>query len=128
MKKEEKKEEAKTESKKPSTRKTSTTSKAPAKEAKVEEVKSEEVKVEETATETEETAEPAAKKGYTPHNYRVVYDKEAKIWRLKKDGAKRVIKNFDTKAEALEYAKRISEKNEMGLTVHKKDGKFQKKK
>ena len=61
-------------------------------------------------------------------NYLKANDKEEKVWKLRKDGAKRVIKNFATKAEALEYAKDLSERNDMGLTVHKKDGKFQKKK
>ena len=92
---------------------------------KVEE-KAEESVVEEGEKSVDETTEEKKSKG--PHNYRVVYDKEEKIWKLRKDGAKRVIKSFATKAEALEYAKDLSERNDMGLTVHKKDGKFQKKK
>ena len=92
---------------------------------KVEE-KAEESVVEEGEKSVDETTEEKKSKG--PHNYRVVYDKEEKVWKLRKDGAKRVIKSFATKAEALEYAKDLSERNDMGLTVHKKDGKFQKKK
>ncbi len=58
--------------------------------------------------------------------YRVVYDSERRMWAIKKDGAKRVIKRLPTKAEALSLAKELSETQNFNLTVHKKDGKFQK--
>ncbi len=60
--------------------------------------------------------------------YRVVYDKEDRLWKITKDGAKRTIASFATKDEALKRVKELSESNELNFVVHKKDGKFQKKK
>ena len=59
--------------------------------------------------------------------YRVVYDKESRLWLIKKDGAKRTIASFNTKEEALTRVKDLSASNELNFVVHKKDGKFQKK-
>ena len=59
--------------------------------------------------------------------YRVVYDKEARLWLIKKDGAKRTIASFVTKDEAMNRVKDLSEVNSLNFVVHKKDGKFQKK-
>lgn len=58
--------------------------------------------------------------------YGVTYDKTNKEWVVKKTGASRASKRFSTKAEALEYAEKISENNNANLRVHKKNGKFQK--
>ena len=60
--------------------------------------------------------------------YRVLYNKEDRTWQIKKDGAKRVISSFPTKNEALKRVKELSESNDLNYIVHKKDGKFQKKK
>ena len=60
--------------------------------------------------------------------YRVLYNKEERTWQIKKDGAKRVISSFPTKDEALKGVKELSESNDLNYIVHKKDGKFQKKK
>ena len=60
--------------------------------------------------------------------YRVVYNKEERIWQIKKDGAKRVITSYPTKEEALKRVKELCESNDMNVIIHKKDGKFQKKK
>lgn len=60
--------------------------------------------------------------------YRVLYNKEDRTWQIKKDGAKRVISSFPTKDEALKRVKELSESNDLNYIVHKKDGKFQKKK
>lgn len=60
-------------------------------------------------------------------SYRIMYDKETKTWEVRKDQAKRVIRRTKTKKEALEYAQELSQKQELNLVVHKKDGKFQKK-
>ena len=65
-------------------------------EKKVEE-KTEEPVVEEKVEEVPAEEKSEEKKPKGPHNYRVVYDKEEKIWKLRKDGAKRVIKSFATK-------------------------------
>lgn len=59
--------------------------------------------------------------------YRVIYDKENKVWQIKKDGAKRVIATKHTKEEALARVKELSQNKDIGYIVHKKDGKFQKK-
>lgn len=59
--------------------------------------------------------------------YRVLYDKDDRTWKIKKDGAKRVIASFPTKDEALKRVKELSETNDLNFIVHKKDGKFQKK-
>lgn len=59
--------------------------------------------------------------------YRVMYDKDSRQWKIKKDGAKRVIDSKNTKEEALKRVKELSENGEVGFIVHKKDGKFQKK-
>lgn len=71
-----------------------------------------------------EKQEPA--KGARP-SYRVIYDMSEKVWLIKKDGAKRVIRKVSTKAEATKIAKELSENQNLNLTIHKKDGKFQKK-
>ncbi len=59
--------------------------------------------------------------------YRVLYDKENRVWFIKKDGAKRKIACFATKEEALARVKELSASNDLSYIVHKKDGKFQKK-
>jgi len=59
--------------------------------------------------------------------YRVLYDKESRLWLIKKDGAKRTIASFPTKVEALERVKELSISKDLSFVVHKKDGKFQKK-
>ncbi len=59
--------------------------------------------------------------------YRVVYDRDDRLWKIKRDGAKRVIASMVTKDEALKRVKELSETKDVGFVVHKKDGKFQKK-
>ena len=56
----------------------------------------------------------------------ITYDKEDKLWVVKKTNAKKASKKFKTKSEAYVYAERLSEARDMALTVKKKDGKFQK--
>ena len=56
----------------------------------------------------------------------ITFDKEQKLWIVKKTGGQRASKKFKTKAEAMEFASRLSEERGMSLTVKKKDGKFQK--
>lgn len=67
--------------------------------------------------------EKHAKKGV----YRVVYDKEDNLWKIKKDGAKRVIDSKKTKEEALKRVQELSQSQDVKFVVYKKDGKFQKK-
>ena len=59
--------------------------------------------------------------------YRVVYDSENKRWLIKRDGAQRIIDSKMTKEEAIERVKALSQNQDIGFVVHKKDGKFQKK-
>ncbi|MBR2970312.1 MAG: DUF2188 domain-containing protein [Clostridia bacterium] len=61
-----------------------------------------------------------------PVSYRVVYDSETRTWEVRKDNAKRVIRRVHTKKEALQIAQELSQNQELNLVVHKKDGKFQK--
>lgn len=58
--------------------------------------------------------------------YRVSYDSEIRKWVIKRDGADRVIDSKVTKEEALKRVKDLSKKKDVGFTVQKKDGKFQK--
>lgn len=60
--------------------------------------------------------------------YVVVYDKIDRLWKIKRDGAKRVIDSKVTKEEALKRVKELSLNNDVGFVAKKKDGKFQKKK
>lgn len=71
-------------------------------------------------------AEP--KKVEKPDNetYRVVYDKEQKNWIVRIDGGQRASKRCATKEEALKVAKDLAKKKDADLSVHKKNGKFQK--
>ena len=68
-------------------------------------------------------AEEKTKRGI----YRVVYDSENKRWLIKRDGAQRIIDSKMTKEEAIERVKSLSQNQDIGFVVHKKDGKFQKK-
>ena len=117
-------------------------------EAKVEESKqdsaceekpSQEVEEKKTVTEKKETKksqlskEKAQKNQEKPQEsakkslYRVMYDKEDKLWKIKKDGAKRIIDSKKTKEEALKRVQELSNSQEANFVVYKKDGKFQKK-
>ena len=109
---------------------TSTTKKTTTKK----ESKKEEVVAEETAETTEEeTAETSDDSESSEtvekakaQKYMVIYDKESKLWVVKKTGAQRASKKFQTKAQAFKFAERISGEKGMSLTVKKKNGQFQK--
>ncbi len=87
--------------------------------------KSAETKKSTSKATTKETK--SSEEGTRKSIYRVVYDKEARVWLIKKDGAKRTIASFKTKEEALNRVKELSETQDLNFVVHKKDGKFQKK-
>lgn len=91
------------------------------KEEKVEE------KVEEPQTTENEVEEKEENKSERKQRYFVTFDKERKDWIVKKTDSSRASKRCKTKAEALEVATRLSESQELSLTVKKKDGKFQNK-
>jgi len=59
--------------------------------------------------------------------YRVTFDRENKKWLITKDGAARTIASFNTKAEAMDRVKALSENQDLSFVVKKKNGKFQKK-
>lgn len=77
----------------------------------------------EKAQKSQEKPQESAKKSL----YRVMYDKEDKLWKIKKDGAKRIIDSKKTKEEALKRVQELSNSQEANFVVYKKDGKFQKK-
>lgn len=98
------------------------------KETKKEEIVEEvEVVEEETVEETEQTSAEATEKKTRKAVYRVVFDKEDSLWKIKKDGAKRIIASYKTKQEALDKVQSLSKNQEINFVVMKKDGKFQKK-
>lgn len=101
------------------------TNKDKQKENKEEKIKSE---PKETNQETnEEKISNETKENKVQKNiYGITYDKTKREWVVKKTGSARASKRFKTKAEALEYAEKLSENNGASLRVHKKDGKFQK--
>lgn len=48
-------------------------------------------------------------------------------WAVKKSGASKVSRKFETKEKAVKYAKEISKKEKTELYIHKKDGMIQNK-
>jgi len=59
--------------------------------------------------------------------YRLSFDKEAKEWVIYRDRSERASGRFATKAEAEKRLKELSKNQDAKTIVHKKDGKFQKK-
>ena len=92
---------------------------APKKEEKVEPKQEEPIPTDEK----EEVVEDKTRKAV----YRVLFDKEDGLWKIKKDGAKRIIDSFKTKDEALTRVQELSKNQDSKFVVYKKDGKFQKK-
>lgn len=124
---ENKKEEKKTEtkkvehkevSKKPATNK-------PAVKKPVEPKEEENGSKEEKPLKKEEKIEEKKEKDIN-ETYRVVYDKEQKNWIVRIDGGQRASRRCATKEEALKVAKDLAKKKDADLSVHKKNGKFQK--
>ena len=77
--------------------------------------------------ETVKTEEKEDSKKEKLNRYRVTFDKEQGNWVVKMDGGDRASRRCATKEEALKVAKELAEKKDASLSVHKKDGKFQKK-
>ena len=59
--------------------------------------------------------------------YRLTFDKEKHEWVIKRDGSERATRRVRTKEEALKVMEQLSDNQGVGTHVHKKDGKFQKK-
>ena len=96
----------------------------------VEEVKEEpkeEVKPVEEAPKEEETSEEVEVKEETKTAKKKMYHVSKRAsdnkWTVKFAGGNKVIKLFDTKVEALEYANKLAEKQEGGVHVHASKGK-----
>ena len=101
---------------------------APKTTRKAQTQKVEEKQVEQKQEEsTEEAEDRADKKPRTLGKYVVMFDKETQDWKIKRDGAKRIIDSKPTKKAAIERVRELSENNDVGFVAKKKDGKFQKK-
>lgn len=66
----------------------------------------------------------ADKKVKKSDGYVVMFDEKKEDWFVKKDGGKNATKRFETKTEAVEFAKSLANKNGTLLSIHKKDGKI----
>ena len=87
----------------------------------------EEVKMEKEVKKEEKEDKKVEDKQSKKPVYRVVFDKEDKLWKIKKDGAARVIDSRKTKEEALARVQELSGNQDVKFVVYKKDGKFQNK-
>lgn len=58
--------------------------------------------------------------------YTVKYDRAKMNWIIVKEGNERPTRRVATKSEAMQVARELSKKHDAALSVHKKDGKFQK--
>lgn len=123
--KEEVKEEPKEEQKEEPEAETKKTSEKPKKKASSAK-NSKPAEAEKAQKEHSEKQQVKEEKPMTKETYGVTYDKENRQWVVKKTGSARASKRCATKAEALEYAEKLSEAKGANLRVHKKDGKFQK--
>ena len=88
--------------------------------------KKEEVKEDKKTTTQKVVEDNQTDKKERKQRYMVVYDKENKDWVVRKTDSERASKRCKTKAEALEVVTRLSENQELSVSVKKKDGKFQK--
>ena len=69
---------------------------------------------------------PKKEEKKAPVKYTVKFDKDKGDWIFAKTDVDRAIRRCKTKEEALKTAKIFSEHGDVPLTVHKKNGKFQK--
>ena len=75
--------------------------------------------------EEKKPAKPAAKS--SSKTYMLTYRAEQRKWAIKIKGGEKVIKYFNTKAEAEEYLEELADNQGASVSIKKKDGKFQKK-
>jgi hypothetical protein len=59
-------------------------------------------------------------------SHHVVPNKDKGGWDIKKGGGERSIKHTDTKKDAVDIARGISQKQQSELVIHKQDGTIQK--
>ena len=50
-----------------------------------------------------------------------------KKWKVEREKSEKSIKNFNTQKEAEDFGRKLSKKDNAELTIHKKDGKIQRK-
>lgn len=74
---------------------------------------------------TEPSKETAGKKEVAK-NYHITQRKEDGKWQVKSAGSEKVIKLFDTQAEAIAYTNKMAKNQDGNITIHKKDGKIRK--
>ena len=67
-----------------------------------------------------------AKKTPSKKNYHVSKRAEDGKWQVKFATGQKVIKLFDTQAEAIKYAQALAESQDGNITIHKVDGKIRK--
>ncbi len=60
----------------------------------------------------------------TVTNHHVMYDHKTSDWVVKKDGASRASGHYDTKQQAIDAGRIISQNAKTELTVHNMDGKI----
>ena len=65
-------------------------------------------------------------KEITKKNYHVSLRTEDNKWQVRFASGKKVIKLFDTPAEAIDYAKKLAQSQDGNVTIHKVDGKIRK--
>ncbi len=87
-----------------------------------------EIKVANDDNVKDEEVKEDAKEEVKHEVYRVKYDKMKGDWVVKKDGATRAYRRFATKEEASKFAKTLTKEKGLVVSVHKKNGKFQKQK
>lgn len=56
--------------------------------------------------------------------YHVAQRKEDGKWQVKAAGGEKAVKLFATQAEAIAYAKKLSQSQDASVAIHKKDGKM----
>ena len=88
--------------------------------------KKEPVKPKAAVKETPKADAADTKDSETADIYDVLYDKEQENWIVRKRGGLRATRRFRTKDEALKFSKELATSRNAGLSVRKKDGKFQK--
>ncbi|MDR2822239.1 MAG: DUF2188 domain-containing protein [Acholeplasmatales bacterium] len=69
---------------------------------------------------TEKTSTPTRTRAL---RYHILYRDSDSKWLIKKEKTERPIKLFNLKKEAIEYAKKLSDSQDVGIVIHNQDGK-----
>lgn len=75
-----------------------------------------------------EVKKPAVKKqeAKPAKTYHISKRKDENKWQIKAEGAEKAVKFFNTQAEAIAYGKRLADKQDANIMIHKEDGSFRK--